>query len=122
MAKILIVDDSSFARHRIQKLLEAGGHEIVGTAEDGRSALGEYRALKPDIVTMDYFMDETPGEVALRSILEFDPGAKVIMVSGSSDDSLKDRVLEEGAIAFVEKFSPEINLLEIIDSLGLNSD
>ena len=122
MAKILIVDDSSFARHRIQKLLEAGGHEIVGAAADGKSALTQYKALRPDIVTMDYFMDETPGEVALRAILEFDPEAKVIMVSGSNDDSLKDRVMEEGALGFVEKFSTETNLLEIVDRVGLHRD
>ncbi|MGA0266386.1 MAG: response regulator [Lysobacterales bacterium] len=122
MAKILIVDDSSFARHRIQTLLEAGGHEVVGTAADGRSALSQYKALRPDIVTMDYFMDETPGEVALRAILEFDPEAKVIMVSGSNDGSLKDRVMKEGALGFVEKFSPETNLLEMVDSVGSHRD
>jgi hypothetical protein len=44
------------------------------------------------------------------------------MVSGSNDGSLKDRVMKEGALGFVEKFSPETNLLEMVDSVGSHRD
>jgi two-component system chemotaxis response regulator CheY len=117
MAKILIVDDSAFARNRIRRLLEDGGHEVVGSSGASGEALDLYQALRPDLVTLDHVMDEKPGEEVLQSILEFDPQARVIMISGSNDPSLEKRVLEAGAQAFVEKFSTHRNLLQVVDKV-----
>ena len=117
LAKILVVDDSAFARHRIQQLLEAGSHQVVGTAANGAEALRVYQKLAPDLVTLDHVMDDTPGETVLRRILEANPDARVIMISGADDESLKQRVLQAGASAFVEKFSMKIDLVEVVDRI-----
>lgn len=115
MARILVVDDSAFARHRIQQLLEEGGHEVVGTAANGAEALRVYRELAPDLVTLDHVMDDTPGETVLKLILEANPEARVIMISGSNDRSLEQRVLDAGARAFVEKFDTRADLVNIVE-------
>jgi two-component system chemotaxis response regulator CheY len=117
MAKILIVDDSAFARDRIRRLLEDGGHDVVGSSGASSEALDLYRELGPDLVTLDHVMDDKPGEEVLQSILEFDPQARVIMISGSNDAELEKRVLKAGALAFVEKFSTHRNLLQVVDKV-----
>ena len=47
MVKILVVDDSAFARNTISMMVESGGHEVVGRAEDGEQAWKMYRSLDP---------------------------------------------------------------------------
>ena len=56
MAKILIVDDAKFMRTLVKDALTQGGHEIVGEAENGNQAVEKYKALRPDLVTMDITM------------------------------------------------------------------
>lgn len=114
MARVLVVDDSVFARHRIQQLLESDGHEVVGSSASGAEAVAMYKSLHPDLVTLDHLMDDLPGEAALQEILQFDPAARVIMISGSNDESLERRVLAAGARAFVEKFNDRDGLLKVV--------
>ena len=116
-AKILIVDDSSFARRRLQNILEHAGHEIVGSVEDGRQVLYMYEALNPDLVTLDYLMAGKNGEELLTELIQHDPDAKVIMVSGSGDKAIEGRVLDAGAAVFVEKFNGHAELLRAVEQV-----
>ena len=115
MAKILIVDDSAFARKRLKLLFESGGHEIVGSVGKSEQALALFKKLRPELVTLDYVMDDKTGEVVLKEIIQLNPEAKVIMISGSSDKTLEKRALKAGAKGFIEKFNKQINILEVID-------
>jgi len=117
-AKILIVDDSSFARRRLQKILEHAGHEIVGSAKDGRQVLYMYEALNPDLVTLDYLMVGMNGDEVLRNLIQHDPDAKVIMVSGSGDNAIEGRVLDDGAKAFVEKLNGRADILRAVEQVA----
>ena len=117
MAKILIVDDSVFARNRLKRLFESGGHEIVGSVGDGEQALTQFKQLQPELVTLDYLMDNKTGEVVLKEIIKIDPSARVIMISGSSDKTLEKRALDAGAKVFIEKFNERINILKVIDQV-----
>jgi two-component system chemotaxis response regulator CheY len=114
MAKILIVDDSEFARARLIKLFEEGGHEVVGSADCGEKALSLYKSLHPELVTMDYVMEEQSGEEAMKGIIKYDPNARVIIISGSNDNTLREKMVESGAKAFVEKFDFHKNVLQVI--------
>jgi two-component system response regulator AlgR len=64
--RILIVDDEAPARERLRRMLdELGGHEVVGEAGDGASALRQASALNPDLVLLDVRMPGMNGlEVA----------------------------------------------------------
>ncbi len=61
MPKILIVDDSAFARNMLRICVEKGGHEVVGLAIDGEQALKLFKSLNPEIVILDYLMPDTDG-------------------------------------------------------------
>jgi len=117
MAKILIVDDSAFARNILGLIVERGGHEVVGQAKDGESALELFKNLHPELVTLDYLMTGKSGEAVLREIIEHDPDARVVMVSGSGDHTGEKKALRSGAGAFVGKPYMRRDLLKVIDQV-----
>lgn len=117
MAKILIVDDSAFARNVVEMLVEQGGHEVVGRAENSEAALELFKRLHPELVTLDYLMTDKSGEEVLQEIIELDPSARVIMVSGSGDHTIGEKALQHGAKDFVEKPFMKRDLLKVIDQV-----
>lgn len=82
MARIMVVDDSKIMRRTLRHHLENAGHTVIAEAENGMYAYVEYDRLKPDIVTMDFDMPVMNGLDAAQKILNFDPEARIIMISG----------------------------------------
>lgn len=117
MAKILIVDDSAFTRNTLGTYCESGGHEVVGRAENAEEALTLFKTLRPELVTLDYLMPGKSGEVVLEEIIQCDPSARVIMVSGSGDNTLEERALQTGAKFFMEKPFAKNDVLNVIDQV-----
>ena len=117
MTKILIVDDSSFARNRLKVIFERAGHEVVGGAKSGEQALNMFKEMHPDVVTLDYLMAGKNGAEVLNDIIQIDPKARVIMVSGSGDHTLENKLLSAGAMLFVEKFKNQNRFLEAVDQV-----
>ena len=115
MAKILIVDDSAFARNVLGRICEEGGHEVIGRAKDGDSAVKLFKSLHPELVTLDYLMKGKNGEAILEEIIEHDPSAKVVMISGSGDYTVEHRARPSGATDFVGKPFMQRDLLKVID-------
>lgn len=108
MAKILIVDDAKFMRTLVKDALTSVGHEIVGEAENGNMAIEQYKALKPDLVTMDITMREKDGIEATKEIMKIDSNAKVIMVTALGQEDLLAKAIKMGVKDFVVKpFPPE---------------
>lgn len=117
MAKILIVDDSAFARNCLERIFREGGHEVVGSAKDGDSALELFNRLHPELVTLDYLMEGKNGTAILEEIIETDPSAKVVMISGSGDYSIEQRARRAGARDYVSKPLMQRKLLKVIDQV-----
>lgn len=117
MTKILIVDDSFFARKRFKKIFEDGSHEVVGVAKDGNQALQLFTSEHPDVVMLDYLMEDKNGEEVLKDIIKIDPQARVIMVSGSGDQTIEARALAAGAKQFISKAKSQHKLLKVIDQV-----
>jgi two-component system chemotaxis response regulator CheY len=100
--RVLIVDDDADFRLLIRMHLEDRGHQIVGEASNGASAISAAYKLDPDVITLDYQMPLLTGELALEHIREISPDAKVVVVSATiseppewADDFLpKDRLVE----------------------------
>ena len=103
MKRVLVVDDAAFMRMAIKRILDGNGFEVIGEAENGAIAVKKYKELKPDIVTMDITMPEMTGLEALKSIMEFDPGAKVIMVSAMGQEVMVREAIMHGAQSFIIK-------------------
>ncbi|MEF2968980.1 response regulator [Paenibacillus sp. M1] len=112
--KILVVDDAAFMRLMLKNMLTKNGYEIVGEAENGQEAIEKYRALTPDLVTMDITMPVMEGVEAVRQIKSFDPDAKIIMCSAMGQQTMVVESLQAGARDFIVKPFQEERVLEAI--------
>lgn len=70
--RILVVDDNSFMRITLRRIIENLGYEVVGEGSDGFEAIMLYKAYKPDLVTMDITMPRKDGIAATREITALD--------------------------------------------------
>ncbi len=113
--RVLIVDDISFARLMIKRILTSEGYEVVGEAGDGISALVMYEKLKPDVVTMDLTMPEFSGIKGLKAIIAVYPKAKIVIVSSVNQESFVKEVLQSGAKGYVAKPFSKSQLLKAIE-------
>jgi len=116
--RILIVDDALIMRMRIRDLAQHAGWEVVGEAANGLQALEMYQSLKPSLVTMDIVMPIMDGVQALRSIREFDPQARVCMVSAVNQREKLMECIRIGAIDFIVKPFDKAQLIALFDTQG----
>lgn len=107
MHRVLVVDDAVVMRMMIKGILAKHGYEVVGEAQNGFEAVEKYKALQPDLVTMDMVMPEMDGLTALREIVKEYPNAKVVMCTSMGQQALVVEAIQAGAKSFVTKpFSP----------------
>lgn len=105
---VLIVDDSAVIRKAIQKHLARHDLVLAGEAPNGLVALERYRAIKPDLVTLDITMPGMDGLTCMNEILKFDPNAKILIITALRDEATEQDALRRGAIGFLPKpFTPE---------------
>ncbi len=115
MARVLVVDDAAFMRKVVSDALTAGGHEVIGQAENGVQAVTRFTELRPELTTLDITMPEKDGLTALSEIMSIDPGAKVLMCSALGQESKVIESIKLGAKDFVVKpFQPD----RLLDAVG----
>jgi two-component system chemotaxis response regulator CheB len=102
--RVLIIDDSAFARTVLSRLLRTSNAvDVVGTARDGHDALERIALLDPDVITLDLTMPSVDGLAVLRA-LAGRPRPKAIVVSISGvDTELGAEALLLGAVDLVTK-------------------
>lgn len=116
MARILIVDDAAFMRMRAKKLLSQSGYEVI-EASTGSQAVETYKESRPDVVLLDITMPDMDGLTALKQIREFDPNARVAMVTAMGQQSIVMEALKSGASDFLVKpFDPD-RVLEAVKKM-----
>jgi two-component system chemotaxis response regulator CheB len=102
--KVLVVDDSAFARKVLRQVLSAAeGIQVLDTARDGLDALEKISALSPDVVTLDLVMPHLDGLGVLKSLAGA-PSPRVVVVSSAGEESeLAMAALQSGAVELVHK-------------------
>ncbi|MEU9144676.1 response regulator transcription factor [Streptomyces sp. NPDC048349] len=102
--RVLIVDDQMMVREGFSVLLNAmEGIEVVGEAVDGREAIAQVAALRPDVVLMDIRMPQMNGLEATREIVAADTDAKVLVLTTFDLDEYVYQALRAGASGFLLK-------------------
>ncbi len=117
MANGLIVDDSKFMRKILRESLESGNHTVLAEADNGGDGVEQYKIMKPDFVTMDITMGGVDGMKAVKSILEHDPDAKIIIISALNEKTIKMNDKNINVSAFIQKPFDRDQLLDTIKSL-----
>ncbi|WP_282697034.1 response regulator transcription factor [Streptomyces sp. CC208A] len=104
MIRVLIVDDQAMVREGFSVLLGAMPDiEVVGEAVNGREAVAQVAALRPDVVLMDIRMPELNGIEATREIVAADADAKVLVLTTFDLDEYVYQALRAGASGFLLK-------------------
>jgi two-component system, chemotaxis family, chemotaxis protein CheY len=111
---VLICDDAPYMRTLLRDILERGGLEVVGEAANGLEAVVKYKAVRPDLVTMDIVMPEMSGLEAVREIVAHDARARVLMCSAMEESGLVAEALNAGASGFIIKPFKPSGVLEAI--------
>ncbi len=113
--RIVIAEDEPLARLDLGQMLENLGHEVVGQAGDGKTAVELARELNPDLVIMDIRM---PGEIdglGAASLLAEEKVAPVLLMSAYNDPEYIERSREAGVMAYLVKPYNENQLTPAIE-------
>lgn len=114
MARVLVVDDHSLVRGVLRDAVVEAGHEVVGEAADGDTALRMAGGLRPALVLMDLSMPGSDGLSATRRMRRQAPDTLVLIVTMHAEPDLLDRAREAGAVGYVLKDSSRDQLVAAI--------
>jgi DNA-binding NarL/FixJ family response regulator len=107
--QVLIVDDDDLMRAGLEAVLSSAKTvDVVGQASDGRAAVEQARALRPEVVLMDVRMPDLDGIAATRELVSAAPEAKVVILTTFERDDYIFGALNAGASGFLlKRTSPE---------------
>jgi DNA-binding NarL/FixJ family response regulator len=106
---VLIADDHTILRRGLVSLLSLNPNiQVIGEAEDGRSAVEAALRLEPDVVLMDLSMPVLNGLEATAQLKKESPAIKVLILTAHDNDEYVSQVVRSGANGYALKnTSPE---------------
>jgi two-component system response regulator NreC len=117
--RILLADDHNVMRRGLRLLLESQPEfSVTGEAADGRQAVDQAVATKPDVVVMDIAMPHLSGTDAAQKIKESLPATAIVFLSMHSDEGYVLRALKAGAKGYILKDSAEGDLIQAIKAVA----
>lgn len=113
--RVLVVQAGGLMRQAVVQRLESSGATVVGQAETNAEALVEYAQRHPDVMTVDVRLGAESGFVLIEDLLEFHPGAVVLMYSGHGDARLARQALAAGAAGYVCRGASRAELRDFLE-------
>ncbi|WP_329072084.1 response regulator transcription factor [Amycolatopsis sp. NBC_01480] len=112
MTRVLLADDEAMIRAGVAAILATGeGIEVVAEVGDGRAAVEQALATRPDVVLLDIRMPVLDGLAAAEEIRRLLPETGVIMLTTFGEDAYIERALGLGASGFLLKAGDPRELL-----------
>lgn len=117
--RVFIADDHAVVREGVKKLVaEAPGMNVVGEADNGRTACEKVCDLKPDVVVMDVSMPELNGIYATERLSRECPDAKVLVLTVHEQVGYFRRLLAVGAKGYLRKLAAPEELIRAIRTVA----
>jgi DNA-binding NarL/FixJ family response regulator len=116
---LLLGDDHTLVRHGLRKILEEQPDwEVVSEVGDGREAVREAIAHKPDVAIIDVAMPLLNGIDATQQIVRRTPETRVLMLSMHAEEAYVMRALQAGATGYMVKDSAGKELLKAVETVA----
>lgn len=106
---MVLADDHTELLDSLRRLLEPQ-FEVVGTAQDGQSALVAAEDLKPDVMVLDISMPHVSGIEAARKLRQKEPAPKIVFLSMHQEPDIVRQALSTGASGYVLKVAARSEL------------
>jgi two-component system chemotaxis response regulator CheY len=117
MKKILIVDDSSYMRMFVRKIIQKNGTFMMLEASGKDDAIEMFKMEMPEIVILDLNMSEVrkDGIDVLTEIMSINPETAVIIISAVGYEDVKDECIALGAKSYLRKPFDTKDLLQVLE-------
>ncbi|WP_295451046.1 response regulator transcription factor [uncultured Thiodictyon sp.] len=113
--RVVLADDHMMVREALAGMLDtAPGVEVVGVAADGREALAQVEALRPDVLILDVRMPDLNGIEAAMRMRKLAPRCRVLALSALGEECFVKQMVEAGAKGYVLKSEPLTTLVEAV--------
>lgn len=113
--RVMVADDHPLINEFVVGMLsDAHDMEVVGVAENAEQLLQRYGELRPDLVICDYSMPGMTGIEVTEKLIQLDPNARVLILTGHQNRKLVQDAADVGAIGFVDKSVHPLELLDMI--------
>ncbi len=112
--RILIADDEAIIRMGLRTILRDLGHQVVGAAADGATAIRLAGTLRPDLVILDIKMPDVDGLTAAERIAADRP-VPILILTAYSDRDLVDRAATLAVQGYLVKPAGDADLATAIE-------
>lgn len=113
----LVADDENHIRAYVRIILNHIGVEQVYEATSGIEAVESFEQNRPDVVFLDINMPGMTGLEALPKIMEIDPDAVVLMLTGHASRHLVEGSAKAGAMHYIRKDTPQKEITSLLAEL-----
>jgi DNA-binding NarL/FixJ family response regulator len=119
MIRLLLVDDQEIFRQGLAMMLSVEADlEIVGQAANGQEAIESAKRLQPHVILMDVQMPNFNGIQATRTIHEYYPWIRILVLTTFDDDEYILQSLQVGALGYLLKRTPAPEIAAAIRSVA----
>jgi DNA-binding NarL/FixJ family response regulator len=119
MIRVALVDDQAMIRAGLARILSpADGFEVVAECADGRQAVQELPAVRPDVVLMDIRMPALDGIAATAQLRRAPDPLVVLVLTTFGEDEMLWGAIEAGAAGFVLKDSSAEDLIAAVRAVA----
>ncbi len=116
--RVLLVDDHRLVREALRDALQkVPDIEIVGEAGDGRTAIEQSCALRPDVAVIDIGLPDLNGMELAARLHDANANIRIVALSAYADKRFVTEMLRSGASAYVIKASAGTELVRAIHAV-----
>ena len=119
MIRVLLVDDHTLVREGLSQLLNAEDDiEVVGETGSGRAALQLCDELDPDVVLLDYVLEDSDGLETTSRLVAQKSRARILVLTMYANEEYATRLLRAGASGFLVKGACTDELLHAVRAVA----
>ncbi len=118
--RVVLADDQTMVRQGLRVILESDpGIVVVAEAGDGRAAVDQVGAERPDVALLDIRMPILDGLHAARRIIDSGVGTRVLILTTFDADEYVYEALRAGASGYLLKDAPAEQLIQAVRSVAI---